>query len=80
MYLICDELILSQNFDTMQSDVMTSDGPINNVFLNYFQVLRHQEPFQRKTKKNHPTPMLYTGWVKKSPLWQNMTLLHQILR
>ena len=27
MYLICDELILSQNFDTMQSDVMTPDGP-----------------------------------------------------
>ena len=46
MYLICDELILSQNFDTMQSDVMTPDGTINNVFLNYFHVLGPQEQFQ----------------------------------
>ena len=46
MYLICDELILSQNVDTMQYDVMT---PINNVFLNYFHVLRPQEQFKRET-------------------------------
>ena len=27
MFLFCDELILSQNFDIVQSDVMTPDSP-----------------------------------------------------
>ena len=38
MYLICDELILSQNFDTMQSDVMTPNCKYHtNINLYIFR-------------------------------------------
>ena len=64
MFLLCDELILSQNFDIVQSDGMTPDGPISNVFLNYFHVYWGPRYNLQWSQKNHPTPMLYIIYSK----------------